>query len=178
MGDANVGDANEAFLAATIPDGQGKPIEGLTKGSRTVESFSDGPAFRDCIAAGGFLGFGKSQEATLFDDSVSPPIDVWGYEHPKPGLAVEYPADYLYLQDYRDFGPVHNRNCNILFADGSIRTFKDINGDGFLNPGFLLDNTVAGAQTGYLDSTVELDPALIFSGVFIIPTAAGKTNLD
>jgi prepilin-type N-terminal cleavage/methylation domain-containing protein/prepilin-type processing-associated H-X9-DG protein len=175
MGDANVGDANEAFLTATIPDAQGKPIDGLTKGSRLVESFSDGPAFRDATA--GFLGFGKAQEATLFDDSASPIIDVWGYEHPKQGQAVEYPLDYLYLQDYRDFGPVHNRNCNILFADGSIRTFKDLNGDGFLNPGFDVTGS-AGPQTGYLDSTVELDPALIFSGVFIIPSAAGKTNLD
>jgi prepilin-type N-terminal cleavage/methylation domain-containing protein/prepilin-type processing-associated H-X9-DG protein len=175
MGDANVGDANEAFLTATIPDAQGNPIQGLTKGARLVESFSDGPAFRD--ATGGFLGWGKTQVATVFDDSASPIIDVWGYEHPKPGVAVEYPADYLYLQDYRDFGPVHNRNCNILFADGSIRTFKDLNGDGFLNPGFDVTGA-AGPQTGYLDSTVELQPAEIFSGVFITPSAAGKTNLD
>ncbi|MBW3597160.1 MAG: DUF1559 domain-containing protein [Planctomycetes bacterium] len=178
MADANVGDAKEAFLEASIPDPSGKPYDGLTKGARLVEAFSDGPAFRDCIAAGGFVGWGKSQVATVYDDAVSPTVDVWGYEHPKPGIAVEYPADYLYLQDYRDMGAPHNGNCNVLFADGSVQTFKDINGDGFLNPGFLVDNTVAGPQTGYLDSTVELDPALIFSGVFITPTAAGKTNLD
>jgi prepilin-type processing-associated H-X9-DG protein len=26
--------------------------------------------------------------------------------------------------------------CNVLMGDGSIRTFYDQNGDGFLNPGF------------------------------------------
>ena len=37
--------------------------------------------------------------------------------------------------------PVHNGNCNVLFADGSIRSFKDKNGDGYLNPGFTVDST-------------------------------------
>jgi type II secretory pathway pseudopilin PulG len=40
------------------------------------------------------------------------------------------------LQDYRAFATVHRAHANILFADMSIRTFKDQNGDGMLNNGF------------------------------------------
>lgn len=40
------------------------------------------------------------------------------------------------LQDYRNFGMMHRRACNILMADGSVRVFHDENNDGFLNNGF------------------------------------------
>mgnify|MGYP003350502716 CR=1 FL=1 len=52
-----------------------------------------------------------------------------------------------------------------LNADGSVKVFQDSNGDGFLNPGFL----VTGGNSGYAanDNTVELPEAEIFSGVLI-----------
>lgn len=39
-------------------------------------------------------------------------------------------------QDYRDFAFVHRNSCNLLFADGSVRGYRDLNKDGFLNTGF------------------------------------------
>jgi prepilin-type processing-associated H-X9-DG protein len=109
-----------------------------------------------------------------------PNINVWAYEQPSAGIAPASPDDYIYMQDYRDMGPVHAGSCNVLFADGSIRTFKDLNGDGYLNPGFdPVGATAADIQKiGYTDATVELEPALIFSGVFITPSPIGKLNLD
>jgi prepilin-type processing-associated H-X9-DG protein len=179
MADGNVGDAKEAFLKASIPGYQDK---GLGQGARLTESFSDGPALRDVAANGdAWGGWGKTVEYDVYNPDASPAVNVFAIEQPVKGNAVVYPNEYLYMQDYRDFGPVHKGGCNVLMADGSIRSFFDTTGDGYLNPGFNVDSTsgaAAIALTGYSDATVELEPALIFSGVFIIKSPLGKANLD
>ncbi len=57
------------------------------------------------------------------------------------------------LQDYRAFGPVHRGSCNVLFADGSARSFIDKNKDGLLNDGFQPTDS-----NGFADADVELSP--------------------
>jgi prepilin-type N-terminal cleavage/methylation domain-containing protein len=72
------------------------------------------------------------------------------------------------VQDYRAFAPVHGggsrRACNLLLADGSVHTFVDQNGDGYLNNGF--DPTVytGSKPIGFSDNTIELPKNEIFSG--------------
>ena len=55
------------------------------------------------------------------------------------------------MQDFRAFAPVHKRTCNILFADGSVRSFIDVNKDGYLNNGFEATGT-----NGFRDNQIEL----------------------
>jgi prepilin-type N-terminal cleavage/methylation domain-containing protein/prepilin-type processing-associated H-X9-DG protein len=63
------------------------------------------------------------------------------------------------LQDYRKFGPVHRHTCNVLFADGGVRSIADINGDGMLNNGFH-----PSSNNGFTDSEIELSHDEVISG--------------
>jgi prepilin-type processing-associated H-X9-DG protein len=91
------------------------------------------------------------------------------------------------MQDWRDLGPVHGSgkggSANILFADGSVKSFSDQNADGYLNPGFDIQTnnppgpTADYSGTGYTDNLQELPPAQIFSGIFL-EKMSSKDNLD
>jgi prepilin-type N-terminal cleavage/methylation domain-containing protein len=65
------------------------------------------------------------------------------------------------LQDYRGFAPVHRGLCNVLFADMSVRTFKDANSDGYINNGFPVTSDY------FLDNKVEADDKELESGYSI-----------
>jgi len=164
-GDANVGDVKEAFLKAAIPGY-------LKQGDRLVESFSDGPCLT-AAATDKLVAWGTSGDVTAYD-SANPATSVYAKEQPPIGT----PTQALdHLQDYRDFGPVHGGICNILFADGHVAQFKDANKDGYLNPGFIIPSGADTAAIGYANSTVELERALVFSGVFLQKNP-NKGNLD
>lgn len=59
------------------------------------------------------------------------------------------------LQDYRRMNPVHRNECNVLMADGSVKSLMDTNRDGFLNIGFAKDRY-------YRDDEVEVPPTELF----------------
>lgn len=87
------------------------------------------------------------------------------------------------LQDYRDFAPAHasgkNRYSNILFGDGSVRSYTDFNGDGFLNPGFdpaLATGIPAGSTIGYTSAEIELPAEEFYSRYTLLSDLKG--NLD
>jgi prepilin-type processing-associated H-X9-DG protein len=177
MGDANVGDVKEAVLLETIPNPQGGAF--LPAGARLIESFSDGPALAAVDPSNGIMNWGKVGTGVVSIYTESPYYSLYDIESPRPGQPSTYP--YPHLQDYRDIGVVHGAGkggtANVLFADGSVKTFTDINGDGYLNPGFVVPS---GAQTqfsGYTDSTIELPPTQIFNGVFL-QKFPSKGNLD
>lgn len=115
-------------------------LDGYSSGERFVESFSDGPvSIRDMktpqfpanTPRGGTLGWWAK----------------WSRES---------------RQDYRDFAPVHGsgqqRSCNILFADGSVRTYVDEDSDSLLNNGFSADG-----RNGFKSSKEELPSDEVFS---------------
>ncbi len=62
------------------------------------------------------------------------------------------------VQDYRQFGTPHARACQIVFADGSVRSYNDGSNDELLNNGF-----PANATTGFNTADIELNTGDIFS---------------
>lgn len=169
-GDANVGDVSDRFITADIVSPDGEVY--LAQGSVAVETSSDGPkGIADPSAyPADFLIF----QATGAGVTTGAAAD----EQPKKGVAKKTNKQLSYLQDYRDFGPVHGGSANVLFADGSVKSFQDLNGDTYLNPGFIA-STSSPANFGYTASENELPEAEIFSGIFLEPWGASpKGNLD
>jgi len=70
----------------------------------------------------------------------------------------------VWLQDTRGWSPVHAGEsrfvANVLMADGSVKQVADLDGDGFLNPGF----PIAGDGA---EMYVELAPWNVYSGADI-----------
>ena len=111
----------------------------VSAGVELAESFSDGPVER----------------TTMLPPTITPGTPELGPNGWRQRWART-------LHDYRDFGPVHGRgsgSCNVLFADGGVRSFVDQNSDQLLNNGF-----PSGAATGFADTTVELPESKIYSG--------------
>lgn len=110
---------------------------------------------------------GEFEEGTFLADSFTDgPRDRTTYKAPvlsgQTGPSAWFGPWNQTLQDYRSFGPVHfgptNGSCNILFLDGSVHPFSDLNGDGLLNNGF-----AASTESGYTDDTIELPAAQVHS---------------
>jgi len=181
MGDAAPGDIDEAVLVIGLNDD-------LPEGSRLCESFNDGPA-----TFGGSTGIDLITDGVVVVSTIpdNPGIAGGGSNtFPRIGQTIldgagatnatldgdvdvaAFSSGSLWLQDTRDWNAVHGNTCNILMADGSVKSPEDINGDGFLNPGFPVlgynaDETVRAAEVGYTDGVVELNPFEVYSASFL-----------
>jgi prepilin-type N-terminal cleavage/methylation domain-containing protein/prepilin-type processing-associated H-X9-DG protein len=174
LGDSAPGDIKEAALSQTLPGTD------LQAGMRLGEAMNDGPAYWDSSAKKIVLmpantvlltGAGPTLSGAFVGDVLPTPTSP-GH----PGVDGK-----LWLQDTRDWfchhGGGNQKSCNILMADGSVKTFYDKNGDKFLNPGFPIATGDADENDGYLDSTVELSPLEIFSGP-VLDNLLAKGNFE
>ena len=166
MGCAAPGDIDEAILSDTIPGF-------LQAGERLVESFNDGPGYWDGdkivllekTGANVVLRDAASGDCAWCDDVLPSPNDALDT------AGVSTVADggtdgIIWLQDCRDWYSVHGGprgHCNILMADNAVKVINDLNGDGFLNPGFAATTGTVQAD-GYAGPEVELAPFNVHSG--------------
>ncbi|HEX5103492.1 MAG TPA: DUF1559 domain-containing protein [Pirellulaceae bacterium] len=176
IGDSSPGDINEAVLCRTLvrmdTDWVGQHLTGgigggektfIAAGSLLCEAFNDGPAqYDDAVPKIQLLGNQVNMNQQYLNDARG--------GVPSVGAALGNPD---YLQDTRDFYALHGGNkgsANILMADGSVKTFYDLNSDKYLNPGFPVPLTKTDIQyqgIGYRSPQVELSPGEVFSGVFL-----------
>ena len=170
MGVAAPGDTDEAILVADLP---GK----LGAGEQLAEAFNDGPA----ISVDGSAVTLIANKSGIRLSAVTAAIETVG------GLpnGDTIPAQQgMYLQDTRDWfawgGTGKKKHVNLLQADGSVISVTDENGDGFLNPGFLVTapKDDAARTIGYTDGVVELPPSVSFSGPVLKLGRIGKEAFE
>ena len=126
----------------------------LPTGSPCSESFNDGPSHVEgdrvvTAGNGSLLPTRSNLEGTTV-------------------LAQGDLGDDTFRQDTRDMYAYHSKSLNVVFADGSVRSFADDNGDGFINPGFGIDPTTASVElTGYTSPEVEVSSFEWYTGIFL-----------
>lgn len=139
LGDGATGGAATSLLTADIPgDGEEAPLKAS---SWLVGSHTEGPVWHD----------GSTFQPLQVGDDVS--AHVRG--EPDGDLPAPHGSGHGWRQDSRLWGAVHSGRCNILMADGSVKTFEDTNRDGLLDPGF------------HDGGPVELPPTEIHGGIFL-----------
>jgi prepilin-type N-terminal cleavage/methylation domain-containing protein/prepilin-type processing-associated H-X9-DG protein len=172
LGDGAPGDPQEAIMLADL---YYKDELFIATGDRLVEAFNDGPATLDVDG----LVKPVDPDGTVVAVAANlnnPDTTTWtGQLYEEAASSAGYGT--AGLQDTRDWFCFHAGSCNILMADGSVVEFGDANGDGFLNPGFKVQdmkgvvvnttiNEVA-SKIGYTGPAEDLPRTKVFSGFFI-----------
>ncbi len=128
----------------------------MLAGTAMAGSYNPGPAYYDAT-----LGIVPLATGQATDVSAQVQCERSGGNCPAANSA----AGHGWLQDTRAWGTVHGGACNVLMADGSVKSFADQDNDGYLNPGFPV--TAASTTVGYQSSVIELPAAKIYSGMFL-----------
>lgn len=160
LGDSAPGDAKEAMLttanmitSATLSslDRAGK----IVPGARLCETACDGPAQ---VASSRVKLIHKGH-----GDGASPDT---------------YTAANGWFQDTRDWYATHRNTCNLLMADGSVKSIEDKNGDKFFNPGFDvtgLDIATDGYGPGIQNEINSFD---VFCGIWLKDPSKTKQTFE
>lgn len=176
LGDGGRGDAKEAFLTATL-GGE------LQVGTLLAEASNDGPSYYNgtkiipidanhpiqSMIHKGYPVLGDNTAATTYNFAQY--LNTVSYASTVTGMI---------LQDTRDWYAHHNGSVNILMADGSVKSVQDLNGDGYLNPGFPVSGTADSlARTvGYTDGVVEMSSFEVFAGPILQSDASTKGGFE
>lgn len=183
LGDATPGDLNEAVMLGTISygpmlsdnsaadpfaNGSSATKTFVEQGELLAESFNDGPAFLATDNTISLISQGANMTVQLQCEL-------------KGSCPAPTAASNTFLQDTRDFMALHGGgsqgSANILMADGAVKEFSDSNSDKFLNPGFAIPTGLTDTQyakVGFRGPEVELLPAEMFNGIFLVNLQKAK----
>lgn len=138
-----VGDVRSAYLSSEPYSQLSENLDAdLVAGSELAYNRFGGAAVWD--ASAGKVDTEPTPGKYGFTTSRDGPSGWWAFWNTKTTVEVR--------QDYRRLAPLHKNACNVVMADGSVRSFYDTNRDGFLNNGWP-------AGGGFADDTPEILPA-------------------
>lgn len=197
LGDSAPGDISEAILAVELPGWE-------AGGARLCEAANDGPARVD--ASGPNLQFidnivddGSTSITWIAEDGSGA---VQGDLLPSPNdfgntidsgngaiaiggttTAADWHTAYggadgeLWMQDTRDWYAIHSGGVNLLMGDASVKSFKDLNGDNFFNPGHGMLNGSEDTD-GITGNTIELPHFECYNGPTLYLDQVSKQNFE
>ena len=189
LGDSAPGDTGEAVLTVEF-------VGFASAGERMCEASNDGPAriddagpdvdFLDNVAKSSAEGdinwYGAAGTTKLGGDIYPSPND---FGNLVSGTTT--PADWnttyggddgeLWLQDTRDWYAIHSGGLNLLMADGSVKSFKDLDSDNFFNPGF---GVIGGTEEndGYTSNSIELPYFECYNSATLFTEQTKKTAFE
>ena len=166
-GDVGTDGTGDGILPNTISERLG-----LVAGIDLAESFNDGPSIV------GDVGSTAAGPVRLIPPNTRRADMIIG-SFPQQG---ELGQAGIILQDTRDWFAWHSKTVNIVFVDGSVRAIDDLNGDGYINPGFRVPSPTSETDienqrftVGYLSPEVETNPFEIFSGTLLRGSFGNKS---
>jgi prepilin-type N-terminal cleavage/methylation domain-containing protein/prepilin-type processing-associated H-X9-DG protein len=189
LGDAAPGDAKDGYLDASLPGH-------VSAGERLAETANDGPGYWTTANSMWVLGDKVTSGSSDFDFSNAISGDVLPSPNDANISAAAATADYdtlfvngasgatyggtdtfIWLQDTRDWYAVHEGRCNLLMADGSVKTFVDLDKDNFLNPGFSANGGTQ-ERDGYTSNKIELPYFECYNGAVLNYNTIRKTGFE
>lgn len=168
MGCGGPGDPGEAILTNELASTETGQVY-IEAGERLCEAFCDGPAN---VNANGIWIPTSSVELTA--QAQAELAGDWATIYAQASTASA--STPYFLHDTRDWYAHHNNTCNLLMADGSVKQFKDANGDGYMNPGFTGMPTDPDPGFLFTNGPQELPYTECFSGVFLVSPYLGKSG--
>lgn len=165
LGDSAPGDTNEAVLDLGLFTGSLDEAGALITGARLAETANDGPSYM----SGASIklldgGNGDGAGVDTYQPARFPQVGELTVAQGAGTLTVS--PNSLWLQDTRDWYAVHRGGCNLLMADGSVKTLFDTNGDNFFNPGFDATSMTA-VRDGYTAGPCEINSFDVYCGVWL-----------
>ncbi|WP_013628291.1 DUF1559 family PulG-like putative transporter [Rubinisphaera brasiliensis] len=206
LGDSGPGDTDEAVLAFELPGWAAageRTCEAANDGPAAVDT--SGPDIELLDTPGSAVqwqtwddddGASAPQYSVLTNDRLPSPNDFGSTINMVLISATTTPGDWataysnqantsatgatdsdLYLQDTRDWYAIHSGSMNLLMADGSVKSFKDQDGDNFFNPGF---GMVGGTEErdGYTGNSIELPHFECYNGGSLFSGTITKAKFE
>ena len=166
LADGDRGDTDEATMPCTLN-------QDLPEGAMLAESFNDGPSWYDPD-----LEFVVRVDTTFDAGTLTPlafPVIGDVVTRDNEGNFSGSSGKPLVLQDTRDWRALHRGNiANALYADGSVRDMRDLNKDGYINPGFPVPVGADPESVGYVDGIVEVNPWDNYQGTYLTQAIGRK----